>query len=508
MIRTRLDIRGVRTLPPNRFRTGYVATAEDGAVLAFASKKPGHWTLHYRPAPEAIRIAKNINSDFSAPSRQILLVEGTEKTDVVVTYPLNTTATSRAFLDPKYATLRTITLDGFRFSDIDSDEALIDALRGLPSGFVKDPYFGLGLNYDLRYLIESIEEIDGVTDLRLRRGRRAGGVPVIEGATYAIGAGAFDDARKAINRIHEKALSIASEEKWVVTHNTLLTAVDPKKFPEKHREYRKDAILEAIGKSLARTVVLSAEDRKAVVAAATTSARSVRRSEPEALLELNREIEVVTLEELVVRLKKMLSKKLKESAWQTFFAENPFVLRLAFGLPIMMIGDQISVGGRKFSGSGDKISDFAVKAAASGNLALVEIKTPETAVVESAPYRGDLHGPGRELAGAVNQVLDQRYQLQKTITVLKDSSGIWDVESYAIQGLVIAGRTPEGKSELKSFELFRNGLKSVLVITFDELLSKLEHLLEVLRASLASAEVDRPASGEAAGRLEPSISES
>jgi hypothetical protein len=173
----------------------------------------------------------------------------------------------------------------------------------------------------------------------------------------------------------------------------------------------------------------------------------------------------------------------------------------------MMIGDQISVGGRKFSGSGDKISDFAVKAAASGNLALVEIKTPETAIVESAPYRGDLHGPGRELAGAVNQVLDQRYQLQKTITVLKDSSGMWDVESYAIQGLVIAGRTPQGKSELKSFELFRNGLKSVLVITFDELLSKLEHLLEVLQASLASAEIDRPASGEDDGRREPSISE-
>jgi hypothetical protein len=50
-----------------------------------------------------------------------------------------------------------------------------------------------------------------------------------------------------------------------------------------------------------------------------------------------------------------------------------------------------------------------------------------------------------------------------------------------VQCLVIAGRSPEGKAQLKSFELFRNALKSVTVITFDELLRKLEHLLEVLR---------------------------
>jgi hypothetical protein len=147
----------------------------------------------------------------------------------------------------------------------------------------------------------------------------------------------------------------------------------------------------------------------------------------------------------------------------------------------MMIGGQVSVGGRKFSGSGDKISDFAVKAAASGNLALIEIKVPETPLLETRAYRSDLYAPAREISGAVNQVLDQRYQLQKSITVLKDTSGIWEVESYAVQGLVIAGRTPTGRAQLKSFELFRNGLKSVMVITFDELLSKLEQLLEVLR---------------------------
>jgi hypothetical protein len=72
------------------------------------------------------------------------------------------------------------------------------------------------------------------------------------------------------------------------------------------------------------------------------------------------------------------------------------------------------------------------------------------------------------------------------LTGLKDTSGIWDVESYAVQGLVVIGRLPEGKPELKSFELFRNGLKSVMIVTFDELLMKLDHLLQVLREPSAS----------------------
>jgi hypothetical protein len=153
-----------------------------------------------------------------------------------------------------------------------------------------------------------------------------------------------------------------------------------------------------------------------------------------------------------------------------------------------MMRDQISVGGGRFSGSGEKISDFAAKAAATGNIALIEIKKPDIDLVEKAEYRGGVHGPSRELAGAVNQILDQRYQLQKNIQSLKDNSGLWDVETYAVQCLIIAGRVPVGRDPLKSFELFRNGLKSVAVITFDELLTKLENLRDILVAKPVAQE--------------------
>lgn len=478
-------------MPANRFRTGYIATAEDGASLSFVKRRAGRWIVHYTAAPEAIRLATQIEPSFSPPSQPALLIQGDTASDLVVMHPLNTTTTSASFLQPKYDRLRTITMEGFGLSEVKDAEDVRETLRALPSGFVKDPFFGLGLNWDIRYLIKVVEELANVTDLRLRRGK-ATGLPILKGRSYVLSAKAFDDARKAINRAHDKALTIAGEEKHAIAHNALLTTLDPERYPAEHRPYRKDAILDAIGASRAHSIVLSANDQKAVVAVTTSAARSVSRSKPEMLLELSREIEVITLEGLLDRLRAMLDRKVKESAWQTFFVENPFILRLAFGLPITMIGDQVSVGGRKFSGSGDKISDFAVKAAASGNLSLIEIKTPQTALLDVTAYRRDLYAPSRELSGAVNQILDQRYQLQKSITLLKDTSGVWDLESYAVQGLIVAGRTPEGKAQIKSLELFRNSFKSVIVVTFDELLGKLEHLLEVLRGPTTNSAPSGP----------------
>lgn len=471
-------------MPPNRFRTGYVASIEDGVKLGFSLRRSHRWRLTYSPAAEALRIAKQADADFTAPATPILLVEGDPRNDLLVTHPLNTTATSSGFLEPKHGRLRTITFEGFGLSDCNSAEAVTERLQDLPSGFVKDPVFGLGLRWELRYLVYFLTKLPNILNLRLRQGRSVT-PPTIEGSSYVWSESAFHDARKAIKRAHDKALDIADDEKSAFAHNSILTALDPARFPAEQRPYRKNAVAEAIGNALNRSTVLSPRDREAVLAATSSAARTIARNKPEPLLELSHEIEVLTLEGLLARLRSLLERGARENDWQQFFLENPFVLRLAFSLPIMMIGGQVSVGGRRFDGTGDKISDFAVRAAISGNLSLVEIKTSETPVIERAPYREGIFAPSRELMGAVNQVLDQRYQLQKSITILKDNSQIEGIESYAIQCLVIAGKAPEEKSQLKSFELIRNSLKSVTIVTFDELVRKLEHLLEVLSEAKA-----------------------
>ena len=475
-------------MPPNPFRTGFVATADDGVELTFAKLVPGHWSLTYRPASRAIEIASRIDPKFRAPKGAYTLIKCDTELDVVTTRPLNTTATSRGFLGPKYDSLSSITFEGFRFSDAESVEDVVEALSGLPSGFVKDPYFGLGLNYDIRHIIESLEDVKGLSDLRIRKGRGVG-LPKVENGTYTISAISFDRIRKTIRRIHDRALNVAIDEKHVFAHNELLHPVDPITFPITMKKYRKDAVAEA-GDGISRPQTMTATDRKVAAAATSANARTMSRKEPRTLLALSRTIETVTLEGLIDQFESMLSKRLSEAAWQTFLSENPFILKMAFGYPVIKIGEQFSVGGRKFSGSGDKIADFAFKAAASGNIALIEIKTPDTELLEARAYRGGLFGPHREVSGAVNQVLDQRYQLQRNLANLKDASGVRDVESYAVQGMVIAGRTPSERDSLKSLELFRNGLKSVSVVTFDELLGKLQFLLEVFRGSSAEDGVE------------------
>jgi hypothetical protein len=465
-------------LPPNQFRSGFVPEASDGAKLSLKRLRDGTWQLFYETSSGAIDIAKNINSDFEAPTKPILLAEGKPGSDELVTYPLNTTATSTGFLERRYGRIEAISLVGFNLMDIE-DEDFEGFFEQLPAGFKKSPYFGFGLNYDLRDIVYAIEEIGSVSGIKILR-KLTGKDPDISGDSYLISAKKFDEVRRAIRRIHDKALEVASEDKDSFSNNALLTALDPLRYPIKRRSYQKDAVSIAIGRGPERDEGLSEADRDAVAAATKRSAGALRRERPEALLELNREIEIVTLDDLIDRMKLLLTRNHNENAWQAFFRENPFIIRLAFSIPVMVIGDQFYVGGQRFDGGGEKISDFALKTAATGNISLVEIKTPQTDLLETRPYRGGVYAPSKELSGAVNQVLDQAYQLQRTIDGKKANSRAYDLETYAVQGLVIAGRNLVDEEKKKSFELFRNSQKSVHVVTFDELLTKLELLRELL----------------------------
>ncbi len=133
-----------------------------------------------------------------------------------------------------------------------------------------------------------------------------------------------------------------------------------------------------------------------------------------------------------------------------------------------------------FDNKGGKLADFVMKSGALGNLAIVEIKRPNSALLGNKIYRGGVYAPSVGISGAVTQVIDQRYQLQKHLTMLLGNSRNTTAASYAVQCIVIAGLNPTDEDKQKSFELYRNNLSGVVVITFDELLAKLEALHEFL----------------------------
>lgn len=412
--------------------------------------------------PQAVALA-------AAGGIELLRVNGRD--DVLTIFPVKTFPDREDFLQPKNDRILTISLEGFSVGDPQSPEDIEMILESLPPGFIKDPEYGLGLQKDFRFIIHAIEEIKTLTKLMVTKRRPSS----VESDTYVLSHRDYEAVRKGINRTHDKALDAALVDKEVLAHNALLTSILPDRYPKKHRPYKKDTIVKVVLGAAEASPNLSVADKAAALTLVSKNKQDLAKSHLQQLLELRAEIELVTLEQLIDRLGKLIAQGQSESRWHQLFVDNPFILSLTFGLPIVALGGQVSVGGRKFDGTGDKIADFLYRNGLTDNITLMEIKTPSAKLL-GAEYRSGVFSPSPGLAGTVSQVLDQRYQLQKNIAALKDSSRRHDLESYAIKCAIVIGTTPDDPDQKKSLELFRNNLNDVLIVTFDELLEKLRHL--------------------------------
>ncbi len=400
-------------------------------------------------------------------------------------YPIGTFGDRSDFLKPKYSQIERITLTNMDFifgydgTVPTAPEDVRDVLENLPSAFTKDYAFGLGLAKPYRFIINAVEELSNCTEIVIMgehaTGPDTGGKPILYIAEQD-----FDQARRAINSIDSLAQSAARAVKEATAHNILAERLGvPKLEPKAGRHpYRKLFTAVAAGKE-----ELSEEDQNAVIGALSSHVSDIAQNQPEKLAKLRGDIEVVTLEALIERYQEMLGKKLVEGRWQDFFNENPFILNMAFGYPVIKVRDQASVGGRKLSGDGEKITDFLVKNSLTNNTAIFEIKTPQTPILNKTPFRDGVFTPSADLSGSINQALDQKYQFQKQIAQIKDNTRLYDIESYVVHCCLVIGMTPDGNDQKKSFELFRRNSKDVEIVTFDELFEKLKQLSAFLRAA-------------------------
>lgn len=142
---------------------------------------------------------------------------------------------------------------------------------------------------------------------------------------------------------------------------------------------------------------------------------------------------------------------------------------------------------------------------ASGNIDVIEIKKPFKAkIVTNTTYR-DNHVPHRELAGTVTQVEKYLFHLNRWGTAGEEKLG----ERYKQElpaglkirivnpsGLIIMGRDNDLTDQQRAdFEIFRRQNKHVVdVITYDDLLRRLERVLNQLKLS------DK---GRSAGKKQP-----
>ena len=456
--------------------------------FSLTSRDQAGWVnIFYELSPERYEAAEELDYEDELPvrdthadrPRQAKLLSVNAKQDEVMIFPVRTIPGDE-FLKPKYRQIEAIILEGFGLEYPEDPESVAMLLSALPSGFIKDPDYGLGLLKDYRFIIDAVGSIPGVKQLKISQEEPTH----VQGDTYVLNFHHYDGIRKAIKNTHKNALNIAAADKRILAYNSLLHKLDGNAYPEKHRTYTDGTIYKVVEGGTRPK--LHERDQLAALELVTQNRGSLGEKHPEKLIRLNHEIELVTLEQLIRQLEGRILTKSPEAKWQRFFVDNPFILSLAFGLPIVAVGERASVGGRTFSGGGEKIADFLFKNRITDNLTLVEIKTPHTKLT-GKEYRGGVYAPASDLVGGINQALDQRHKIQAELNALKANSEKYDLQSYAIKCVVVAGTSPVVQDQKKSLELFRNNLHDVLVITFDELVEKLRNLHRFLSADLETS---------------------
>ena len=451
----------------------------------------------------------------SGSDHRVKLLEFDGVNCCITIFPTNTRAGRDDFLRPKYDQIRRITLanralvvfpgdgetpsdsNGQRFLspysgptvpledgtiDIESldivpstEKDVMRVLEGLPSGFIKDYDWGLGLTKKYRFIVDAVEKLSDCTEIVISQEHETGINQ--KRKLFYFSANDFEAARKALNNITNISHAAARSVKDATIYNLLAERIGE---PEVPVTVGRHPLRKLIAAAAQGQEPLSDDDHAAVIEVIGKNVKTFAVTKPESLLKLQNDIELATLEQLIERFEKMINKKYAESRWQEFLNENPFILNLAFGYPIIKVKDQAFVGGRRISGSGDKISDFLVKNSLTNNTAIIEIKTPQKKLLNVEPYRDGVYTPSTELSGSINQALDQKYRFEREIAQFKENSKIRDIETYSVHCCLIIGKMPSGDDQLKSFEHIRRNSKNVDVITFDELLEKLNQLLGFL----------------------------
>jgi hypothetical protein len=417
------------------------------------------------PAPgtdAAVRLGAGVRLIEASPPRRQLKI-----------YPTDTRPWSDDFLGPKYSKITTIILP----AEVDPDWDVPVILEELPSGFTKDFEYGLGLAQECEVLIDLIEEFTDCSVIEFV----ASGDPKVTGRTFFISFARFDALRAELARIKNRGDLGIRRVKETHVHNDLagVLGLGPRQLSLGRLPTSKWMTKVAAGE-----VPLSDEEQDELLAATTASAPTIASTVPAKMARLQRDIELVNLHQLISSYAEALDAGHNEDWWQQFFEENVFALQLLFGGPTVFIDAQVPIGVGDNSAKGKKIADFLLKNAMTNNASLVEIKKPSTKLMKARPYRSGVYGVQSEIGEAVTQVLDQALQLTRYEAGTKTRTGDSSWVSNAPRCFVVAGRLSELDSDdkMKSFDLYREHLSGVRLVTYDEILEQ----LKALRAFLAS----------------------
>ena len=474
---------------PNQHPKGNATMAEFkqdppnvGSLSTTKIDDTGTFEFLLTPNPETLS-----KEQIELAKRPILLARANLTEGYIEIFPLNTRPGSTTYLKQKYSQIKKLIIkapstlsfieydeEGPRWESIWKQEPT-DILSCLPKGFTKDYRYGLGVTKDAyHFIIKEIENNSDITTIIFDDIDEM----KIENNTLHIDLNEYQSTIDMLELIGKRGSDATRRVKRSYGHNTLATALDLKKTSYSLGRHPQLSLIARAADPYSTT---STHEYELLFDTLTSEHRKLAQCAPNRLPQLRKNIELVSLEQLISNFETYLRGKHSEKHWQKFFKKNLFALQQVFGMPTTLFRDEVTVGGRDFTGSGDKIVDFMFKNTLTNNIALVEIKRPGMHLLNQKEYRKGVYGPHKELNEAITQALDQCYHLQSELPTLKTNARQYDLESYNIRCIVIAGRTPSNDDDKKkSLELFRNNLRSVTIVTYDEILESLKALYRFL----------------------------
>lgn len=194
-----------------------------------------------------------------------------------------------------------------------------------------------------------------------------------------------------------------------------------------------------------------------------------------------------------------LGQRLDERAWQAFFEEHRWIFGVGLELRLLVGGEglEVTVAG-VLSNASRRVDALLRSSAAAHNLVIVEIKRPDTQLVEDEHYRRGLYNPSEHLSGGVAQLAHAAQLLgsdrqDDTPLDLRDGTRLrvrhHRPRLYLLIGDLgsLVGNHSYLEDKRASFERYRAGLKDVEVITYDELFARAERMVEAMELRLEDA---------------------
>lgn len=392
--------------------------------------------------------------------KEMLLAEINIQTNILIIYPINTIEDSTYYLEPKYR-ISEFVFEGYKV-EVDKTDSYEDAIYGLPNGFTKTLKFGLGLEKKYKVFVTTLfDYFQECERIVLSKTRETG----IKNVELIINDVDFDKIRRGIDRNQDFFQKEAMLAKESFVYDNILNYINPEKYPELKRKPQKNVIYK----------VLKNRDFK-----------NLSKQDKQSLSELKDNTDLSYLSILTTEFEQKLSQNHNESTYQFFFEENPLLLTMLAGSPYVQFKNQAYIGGKSFDNSNGQYPDFLQKHKITNNTFIVEIKTPQTLLLEKIPYRKTgVYSASKDMSGSISQILTQKYQLETDIASLIKNAEDREVEAYNVQGIVIIGKLSslEEKEMKRSFELFRNNQKNLRIVTYDECLEQLKSFVDLLGKS-------------------------